>query len=213
MNIFMFGAVALTVVGNLLVIISVAHFKQLHTPTNFLILSLATADFLLGLVVMPYSLVRSLTSCWYFGALFCKLHSCIDMTLCTSSIFHLFFISVDRHFAICQPLHYYRKITTSVVEVLLLISWTVPGVYSFSLVFSNAHMEGLQENEPLVDCCDTCSLVFNKQWSIITSMLAFFIPGSLMIIIYIHVFSVAKRQARSIANHPNSMKRNGGAQL
>ncbi|XP_072266533.1 trace amine-associated receptor 4-like [Pyxicephalus adspersus] len=205
MHIFMFGVVALTVVGNILVIISISHFKQLHTPTNFLILSLATSDFILGVMVMPYSMVRSITSCWYFGALFCKLHSCIDMTLCTSSIFHLFFISVDRYFAVCHPLHYYRKITTSVVEVLLLISWIVPSVYSFGVVFSKVNTEGVQGIELLPACCDTCSLVFNKLWSIISSMLSFFFPGSLMIGIYLRIFSVANKQARAIINQPYSI--------
>ncbi|XP_077342982.1 trace amine-associated receptor 4-like [Lithobates pipiens] len=208
MNIIMFGTVALTVAGNILVIVSVTHFKQLHTPTNFLILSLAVADFLLGLVVMPYSWVRSLTSCWYFGELFCKLHSCIDMALCTASIFHLFFISVDRYFAICHPLHYYSKITISVIEVCLLISWTIPCVHSFGLVFSNVHMEGIQESKPLPVCCDSCSLVFNKLWSIITSLLSFFFPGCLMIGIYIHIFFVATKQTKVINNqyHFNSTR-------
>ncbi|KAG8582727.1 hypothetical protein GDO81_008178 [Engystomops pustulosus] len=200
-----YGAIILTIVGNLLVIISVSHFRQLHTPTNFLILSLATADFLLGLTVMPYSMMRSITACWYFGDLFCKLHSCIDMTLCTSSIFHLFFISVDRYYAICQPLHYNRKITIHVIQIYILVSWSVPCLYSFSLVFSNLNMEGLEEMDILDHCIGSCSLVFNKIWGIVSSLFSFFIPGTFMIGIYIHIFSVANKQVRFINSIPNSI--------
>ncbi|XP_077137795.1 trace amine-associated receptor 4-like [Ranitomeya variabilis] len=201
----MHGAIILTILGNLMVIISVSHFRQLHTPTNFLILSLATADFLLGLTVMPYSMVRSITACWYYGDLFCKVHSCIDMTLCTTSIFHLFFIAVDRYYAICHPLHYSRKITISVIELYIFVSWSVPCLYSFGLVLSNVNTEGLEGQETLVPCMGSCSLVFNKIWSIFSAMFSFFIPGTLMIGIYIYIFSVAKKQAKLINIIPSSI--------
>ncbi|OCT56438.1 trace amine-associated receptor 4 [Xenopus laevis] len=198
MFIVMAGAIILTTIGNLMVIISVLHFKQLHSPTNFLILSLAITDFLLGLVIMPYSMVRSLTSCWYFGDLFCKLHSCLDMTLSTTSIFHLFFISVDRYYAVCRPLHYCRNITTNVILIFICISWSFSCMYSTGLVFSNVHTEGIQEY--LATCTGSCSLAFNKLWAVITSALCFFIPGTMMIGIYIHIFSVANKQAKLVHN-------------
>lgn len=97
----MTGAMVITVFGNLVIMISISHFKQLHSPTNFLILSMATTDFLLGFVIMPYSMVRSVESCWYFGDGFCKFHASFDMMLSLTSIFHLCSIAIDRFYAVC----------------------------------------------------------------------------------------------------------------
>lgn len=94
-----FGAL-LAVFGNLLVITAILHFKQLHTSTKFLIASLACADFLVGVTVMPFSTVRSLESCWYFGESYCKFHTCFDNSFCFASLFHLCCISVDRYIAL-----------------------------------------------------------------------------------------------------------------
>ncbi|XP_029985079.1 LOW QUALITY PROTEIN: trace amine-associated receptor 1-like [Sphaeramia orbicularis] len=100
----------ITVCGNLLVIISIVYFKQLHTPTNYLILSLAVADLLVGLLVFPLSMAFSLSSCLYHE--------------------HLFY----RYYAVCQPLTYTSKINHNVVMMMIFLSWDSmlnPFIYAF----------------------------------------------------------------------------------
>jgi hypothetical protein len=46
----------LTIVGNWAVIISVIREKSLQSSTNFLIVSLAVADLMVGLIVMPWGI-------------------------------------------------------------------------------------------------------------------------------------------------------------
>ncbi|EPY80921.1 trace amine-associated receptor 8 [Camelus ferus] len=145
-TLFGFGSLV-AVFGNLLVMTSVLHFKQLHSPTNFLIASLACADFLVGVTVMPFSLVRSVESCWYFGARFCALHSCCDVAFCYSSVFHLCFISIDRYIAVTDPLVYPTKFTVSVSGICIGLSWVLPIAYSGAVFYTGVSDDGMEELE------------------------------------------------------------------
>nr|XP_004651390.1 trace amine-associated receptor 1 [Jaculus jaculus] len=188
-----------TLVGNLMVIISIAHFKQLHTPTNCLIHSMATVDFLLGCLVMPYSMVRSVENCWYFGEIFCKVHSSTDIMLSSASIFHLSFISIDRYYAVCDPLRYKTRINILAIFVMIFISWSVPVVFAFGMIFLELNYKGVEEMyHKHVHCLGGCSIFFNKVSGGLAFMISFYIPGSIMLFVYYRIYFIAKRQARSI---------------
>ncbi|XP_028654814.1 trace amine-associated receptor 1-like [Erpetoichthys calabaricus] len=197
-----------TLCGNLLVIICISHFKQLHTPTNFLTLSLAVADFLLGGLVMPPSMIRSVETCWYFGDFFCKFHTSMDMMLCTSSILHLSFISVDRYCAVCYPLIYHTKISVSLIGKTVLISWSLSTIFGFGVIFLGLNMKGIENfyKEDLY-CVGGCTLVLNQTSSLLCSTIAFYIPGFIMIAIYAKIFTVAKKQAQTIESRKKSSSR------
>ncbi|XP_061097635.1 trace amine-associated receptor 4-like [Conger conger] len=198
MYMFMVFTILMTVCGNLLVIISISHFTQLHSPTNLLILSLACIDCCLGSFVMPYSMIRSVESCWYFGEIACKMHSAFDMTLSIASILHLSLISVDRYCAICKPLWYRSAVTMLKVACLIAITWLFSFGFSFGVVFSMINLVGMEELIAANSCEGTCLLIFNKEWGVIAALVAFFIPGTVMTLLYLKIFYVARSHARKI---------------
>lgn len=60
-------------VGNALVCLSVYRNKSLQTVTNYYIVNLAVADFLVILICLPPTVYWDLTLTWNFGLILCKL--------------------------------------------------------------------------------------------------------------------------------------------
>ncbi|XP_014829009.1 trace amine-associated receptor 1-like [Poecilia latipinna] len=177
-----------TVCGNLLVVISIVYFKQLHTPTNTLILSLAVADLLVGILVFPLSMAFSLSSCTYNESLFCKVRDSFDILFSTCSIMHLCCISVDRYYAVCQPLTYRSKISRHVVAIMIAVSWGVSALVSIGVIIPRL------KNEQCLENCFIDVLMANT----IGPILSFYFPVVIILCIYLKIFLVAQRQARSI---------------
>ncbi|KAJ1154630.1 hypothetical protein NDU88_007373 [Pleurodeles waltl] len=198
---FMVCTILTTIAGNLVVIISIAHFKQLHHHTNYLVLSMATVDLLLGIMVMPYSMVRSVEHCWYFGDVFCQLHSSMDVMLSTASIFHLSFISVDRYYAVCDPLRYKRKINNLVILSMICLSWGGSAIFGFGMIFFKLNLMGSEQFfDDHINCVGGCFLFFNKTTGVLCSLISFYIPGFIMLSIYGKIYCIARRQARTITD-------------
>ncbi|XP_072558823.1 trace amine-associated receptor 13c-like [Paramormyrops kingsleyae] len=201
-----------TITGNLVVIISIAHFKQLHTPTNMLVMSLALADLLLGAVVMPFSMIRSVEGCWYFGDSFCSLHSTFDMFLSCASVFHLISIAVDRYQAVCNPLRYHDTVTIPVAWLMVALSWAAAASYSYGLLYSKANVMGLDEYITSINCLGSCILLFNAQWSTPNTVIGFFLPCSVIIGLYAKIFLVARQHVRQLggtSQQPRFKQNNG----
>ncbi|XP_051500418.1 trace amine-associated receptor 1-like [Myxocyprinus asiaticus] len=201
-----------TFIGNLLVIITVIHFKQLHTPTNYLILSLAVADLLVGGVVMPPSMLRSVETCWYLGDLFCKIHSSLDVTLCTASILNLCIISLERYYAICYPLQYHSKMTSTTTLVMIIICWTVSTTLGFGMIFLELNILGIEdfyfEN---IDCDGSCMVFQSKSGAAVFSLICFYIPTFVMLSVYLKILHTAQRQVQAIQSTNSQLKKEGKA--
>uniref|UniRef100_A0A3B4UIN0 G-protein coupled receptors family 1 profile domain-containing protein n=1 Tax=Seriola dumerili TaxID=41447 RepID=A0A3B4UIN0_SERDU len=132
----------LTVALNLLVIVSISHFRQLHTPTNILLLSLAVSDFLVGLLKIYVFVVDLLLgwvkillehSCWFLGDLMCSLYNYVPSSLSLTSVGDMVLISVDRYVANFDPLHYTTRVTERRVKL-----YITPVMENFCVAVSQA---------------------------------------------------------------------------
>ncbi|GBP52991.1 Octopamine receptor beta-2R [Eumeta japonica] len=103
--------VIMAVLGNLLVIVSVMRHRKLRVITNYFVVSLAFADILVAMVVMPFNFSVQFYNEWIFGHVICDLWNSSDVYFTSTSILHLCCISVDRYYAIVKPLKYPIKMT------------------------------------------------------------------------------------------------------
>ncbi|XP_050995283.1 trace amine-associated receptor 13c-like [Labeo rohita] len=181
----------LTVCGNLLVIVSVSHFKQLHTPANILILSLAVSDLLVGVFVMPFHLSWLIESCWISGPVMCSVFNFVTFQATSSSVHTVALIAVDRFLALSSPFVYSEKISTTVICIATLINWLFSLFYNFTILYVNGNFAD-------VTCPGECLYIVDEVSSLIDLIVVFLMPCTLIIILYTHVFVIAKKHATAI---------------
>ena len=123
-------------VGNLLVICAFFRTRRLQTVTNYFIASLAFADALVALFVLPLSIYAyQRDRSWKLGLILCDLWVSSDVLLCTSSILNLTCISIDRYMAITRPLTYAAYRSKFLARVMILLVWIASVVITCPPIF------------------------------------------------------------------------------
>ncbi|XP_036438660.1 trace amine-associated receptor 13c-like [Colossoma macropomum] len=186
------AVVLLTVCGNLLIIISVCHFKQLHTPTNMLILSLAVSDFLVGVFVIPVSLIWMIESCWIFSAVYCVCFILMSYFLTNTSIFNVALIAADRYFALSNPFLYSNTVSVNIMCIVALCTWFGILFYNVALQYFNGYYASV------VMCPGHCFLILDEVWSLVDLLMSFVFPCAVIVILYILVFFIARKHVTAI---------------
>lgn len=72
-----------TAIGNLFVIVAILIERNLRTIGNYLVLSLAIADLLVALLVMPLAGIQQILERWTLGVLLCDIWTSADVFCCT----------------------------------------------------------------------------------------------------------------------------------
>ncbi|XP_022596580.1 5-hydroxytryptamine receptor 2B isoform X2 [Seriola dumerili] len=164
-----------TIGGNILVILAVSLERKLQNATNYFLMSLAVADLLVGLLVMPIALVTVLyNSGWPLPEFLCPIWLFLDVLFSTASIMHLCAISLDRYIAIKKP-----------IQHSIAIPIPIKGLKDYHLTknvtFNSNH---------------TCLLKTDtfREFIMFGSLAAFFIPLTIMMVIYLLTVQVLRKK-------------------
>ena len=171
---FCFGLLSfLIIVGNALSI-SILFKRRLRKRPHFLLISLAFADLLVGLIPMPLYIMNQAnlllhTAYWVY--------LCVDMITGLSSVFTLTAISLERLHAISRPLRH-RQLTSRSYAIAIATPWI------FSLIVSLCYLLSvfsvitylqfgcvitISLSTPLLITCISYCIIWRKQSSRIPS--------------------------------------------
>lgn len=195
-----------TMVGNLLVMISFGLNKKLRIINNYFLASLSIADFSIGLISMPLYALYMIIGYWPFGSLPCDLWLCLDYVMSNASALHLLLICMDRFFSAKRPLTYRANRTSSKVLKMIILSWIISALLWLPWIFAIPYVEGgrtVPENE-----CYIQFLHSNDAVTIVTHVLAFWLPIGAMLCFYqrvYHATKIHKRFKSANANQKGSL--------
>lgn len=167
--------------------------KQLQTISNYFLFSLAIADLIIGVISIPIFTVNFIMREWPFGPMICDAWLAIDYLASNASVMNLLVISFDRYFSVTRPLSYRARRTTKKAALMITLAWGLSLVVWVPAIIAWPYIEG----ERLVPD-DECYIQFvetNHIMSILCTMVAFYVPVSIMCGLYVRVWwETVKRQ-------------------
>lgn len=174
-----------TLLSNAFVIATIFLTRKLHTPANFLIGSLAVTDMLVSILVMPISIVYTVSKTWSLGQIVCDIWLSSDITFCTASILHLCVIALDRYWAITDALEYSKRRTMRRAAVMVAVVWVI----SISISMPPLFWRQAKAHEELTECMVNTDQI---SYTLYSTFGAFYVPTMLLIILYGRIYVAAR---------------------
>ncbi|XP_011867340.1 PREDICTED: alpha-1A adrenergic receptor isoform X1 [Vollenhovia emeryi] len=205
---FLFVAVFIVAggLGNILVCLAVGLDRKLHNVTNYFLLSLAVADLLVSLFVMPLGAIPGFLGYWPFGVVWCNVYVTCDVLACSASIMHMCFISLGRYLGIRNPLRTRHTSTKRMVGFKIAAVWLLA-----MLVSSSITVLGVINPSNIMPRPGIC-VINNRAFFVFGSLIAFYIPMIVMVATYVLTVQLLRKKARFAAENPegDQFRRLGG---
>lgn len=189
--------ILLTVGGNLMVILTIIKHKTMRTRTNMFIVSLAVADILAAICVMPFAIVTLIMGDWVFGTVACEFNSVAASLFLTASVQTLMFISIHKCISITRP--FSRFMTPRRILVMIAVTWIWSTAYAVGGAAGwtiNMYKKGASQCGPTYP-----SNITQLTHSVVNTLLNLVIPIGVTFFCYSRVFyEIRKHMSRMREN-------------
>ncbi|XP_048221748.1 olfactory receptor 1P1-like [Perognathus longimembris pacificus] len=126
---------AITVAGNLLIVLAIGADTRLHTPMYFFLASLSCADILFTSTTVPKALANIHTHSRSISYAGCLVQLYFFLTFGDMDIFLLATMAYDRFVAICHPLHYMTIMSRGRCVLMVTSCWALTNLVAMTHTF------------------------------------------------------------------------------
>ncbi|XP_045872573.1 olfactory receptor 4C11-like [Meles meles] len=143
-----------TMIGNLLIIVTIKFSRTLGSPMYYFLFYLSLADFCFSTTTAPRLIVDSLSTKKIITYNECMIQVFALHLFGGMEIFVLIFMAADRYVAICKPLRYPSIMRQQVCTILIILAWIGAFIHSTTQIILALRMPFCGPN--LIDhyCCD-----------------------------------------------------------
>ncbi|XP_055639936.1 adipokinetic hormone/corazonin-related peptide receptor variant I [Toxorhynchites rutilus septentrionalis] len=189
----------ISAIGNITVLTLIIRRRiKTHSRIDMMLTHLAIADLMVTFLMMPLEIAWAYTVRWMAGDIMCRLMAFFRTFGLYLSSFVLVCISVDRYFAVLQPL----KFSKSRGRIMIMMAWTLSSICSAPQVII-FHVEP-HPNVTWYEQCVTFNTFKNEKHQIVYNILVmvfmYALPLSTIVCSYASIYMEIFRRSRM----PNS---------